>query len=291
MAHKDERDGVPRSELTGYLEAALTMIDEASELTRSYFERERLEEELKGDLTPVTEADLAVERLLRDRITTRYPNHGIIGEELEHSNASADFQWTIDPIDGTRCFANRIPTFGTMLSLRLNDLPLVGVIDHPALRLRVAGAYGAELLRNGAPYVPRRNVGHDAPLSRGEIVVTGIRECFDRTGEGSLFEQLTAWHPISHSYYDCFGHTLAIQGSVAALVEMNVKIWDLSPTELLIGLSGGRYVELRRKRAVDGPELISAVFGRPGAVASVIDRFFSATEGTPAEEEGSSFPL
>ena len=104
---------------------------------------------LKADASYVTNADLAVERTLRALIGRRFPAHGIVGEEFPPVNAGAAFQWILDPIDGTLSFTHGIPYFGTIIALHHDGIPIVGVIDHPALGLCYSAGLGLGAWCNG----------------------------------------------------------------------------------------------------------------------------------------------
>ena len=88
---------------------------------------------LKGDFSPVTKADEDIEQFIRDKIFEKYPNHKIIGEELDDFEGSENITWYIDPIDGTRSFVAGKHDFGTLIALVINDELIGGVIDCPAL--------------------------------------------------------------------------------------------------------------------------------------------------------------
>jgi len=105
----------------------------------------------KGDASPVTAIDREVEKRLRARILEAYPDHGILGEEFESVGLDAEWVWVIDPIDGTKAFITGIPTFGTLIALARNGVPVLGVIDNPVTDERWVGADGVPTSRNGRP--------------------------------------------------------------------------------------------------------------------------------------------
>lgn len=116
------------------------------EATRKPFEIIR-----KGDGSPVTEVDKAVEDALRSLIGETYPSHGILGEERAASNPDAEFKWIIDPIDGTLPFLAGIPVFGTLIALVQGDAPIIGVIEMPMTGERWIGRKGLPTKCNGEP--------------------------------------------------------------------------------------------------------------------------------------------
>lgn len=116
----------------------------------------------KDDGSPVTEIDRDVELILRDAIARRFPDHGILGEEFGVSGADRSCVWVIDPIDGTRAFSVGLPGFGCLISLCVDGVPVVGVIELPVAGLRTLGAKGRATLCNGTPVRTRdcRDLAH-----------------------------------------------------------------------------------------------------------------------------------
>ena len=105
----------------------------------------------KGDGSPVTAIDRAVEAQLREMIAARYPNHGIVGEEHGATAPDSELVWVLDPIDGTLPFLAGIPVFGTLIALVRNQVPVIGVVDFPVTGERWIGAAGMPTRRNGEP--------------------------------------------------------------------------------------------------------------------------------------------
>jgi len=136
----------------------------------------------KGDASPVTAIDKEVEKRLRARIRETYPGHGILGEEFESVGLDAEWVWVIDPIDGTKAFITGIPTFGTLIALARDGVPVLGVIDNPVTNERWLGGDGVPTSLNGKPVRTRacRNlgealVGNGNPESLDEADTAGFR--------------------------------------------------------------------------------------------------------------------
>ncbi|MGE5400771.1 MAG: inositol monophosphatase family protein, partial [Ignavibacteriales bacterium] len=111
---------------------ARLLADKSGEIIRSYF-RTEIKIESKGDMSPVTVADKKAEEIMRELIMREFPDHGILGEEFGSHNVDADYQWVLDPIDGTKSFICGTTTFGTLIALMKNGEPLIGVINQPVL--------------------------------------------------------------------------------------------------------------------------------------------------------------
>jgi fructose-1,6-bisphosphatase/inositol monophosphatase family enzyme len=180
----------------------------------------------------------------------------------------------MDPIDGTEEFVHGIPTFGTMLALHHRGVPLVGVIDHPALDVRVTAGIGLGTYRNG-----RRIWLTDVPVSprpEGVRLVLSARVNFTRhIDEGHLFEALTRAYPNHRIYRAAYAHTATVTGAADAMVDMHNRLWDLAPSQVLVEEAGGRYAVVRDFPAPDGGRVLSAVFGQP----AVVDRLATFFRG------------
>lgn len=138
----------PRTIPQELIRFAEELADASRALILSRF-RQNIDIEMKEDDTPVTEADLDVETLIREMIADRYPSHGVIGEEHPSNLNSADHIWVIDPIDGTRSFIAGRPVFGTLIALTVDAAPVLGVVDIPIMRERWVGASGHATRLNG----------------------------------------------------------------------------------------------------------------------------------------------
>src|SRR5262249_18069284 len=159
----------------------------------------------------VTDVDRGIERRLRDMIERWFPDHGVIGEEYPPTRPDSPFQWIMDPIDGTEEFVHGIPMFGAMLALHHHGAPLVGVIDHPALDLRVSAGRGIGAYRNGQ----RLRLVPVPASQRSEAVrlVLSARLNFTRhLDESHLFEDLTRRYPNHRIYRAADAPTAVVPG-------------------------------------------------------------------------------
>ncbi|MDH3377615.1 MAG: histidinol-phosphatase [Gammaproteobacteria bacterium] len=141
--------------LREFLEFAHELAEISGALIRDAFRRPH-SVAVKDDASPVTPADKAVESRLREQISARYPQHGILGEEYDDIQANAELVWVIDPIDGTKQFAAGLPTFATLIALAHDGRPVVGIIDQPVTSERWVGMSGAGTTFNGKPVRTRR---------------------------------------------------------------------------------------------------------------------------------------
>src|SRR4051812_43590859 len=133
------------------LDVAVSLVRAAGELTLQWFRQPGLEIERKGDGTPVTEADKAAERFLREQIADRFPDDTIIGEEEADVAGTSGRTWIIDPIDGTKAFTHGVPLYTNLLAVDDGQGPAVGVINMPALSEIVYAGRGLGCFCNGEP--------------------------------------------------------------------------------------------------------------------------------------------
>ena len=136
-------------ELRGYLEFAVETAHEAGRLTLGYFRTGAARPELKDDDTPVTVADREAERLMRARISERYPGHAVVGEEYGEEGGAGGLRWILDPIDGTKAFVRGVPLYGVLVALEIEGSCEVGVAYFPALDEMLCAATGEGCHLNG----------------------------------------------------------------------------------------------------------------------------------------------
>jgi hypothetical protein len=137
----DIRNEIPAHDIERFHIKALEFSSSARSLVLSMLAA-GFEVKHKPDNSLVTSVDLRVEEHLRGLIHLHFPEHGIIGEEYPPANPQAAYQWIMDPIDGTEDFVQHLPTFGSILALHYRGEPVMGVIDHPVLDMRVSAAFG-----------------------------------------------------------------------------------------------------------------------------------------------------
>lgn len=134
-----------KTDLTELTAFANHLADLSEPIAQKYF-RVPNGEIIKEDKSPVTLADREIEAVIRAEIEARFPEHGIIGEEFGVRNPGADFQWILDPVDGTSSFIIGRPTFGTLIALAYKDETQIGIINQPISRERWVGVMGRRFL-------------------------------------------------------------------------------------------------------------------------------------------------
>lgn len=214
--------------------------------------------ETKKDGSPVTEADRAAERAIREVLRQALPEAAILGEEFgAEGESDASLQWVIDPIDGTIAFSRGIPLFGTLLALLEDGEPVLGVIDCCAVNERLVGWKGGGCFRDGNPvHASQARDLRRALVSHGDVF------CFDRAGKRAVYERMAREIPMLRGYTDAFGHAQTCAGAVDAMVDLDLNPWDMAATRILVRESGGACALTPRQD--NGKQ--GLVFGSPALV-------------------------
>jgi myo-inositol-1(or 4)-monophosphatase len=188
-----------------------------------WFCNPKLSIEQKADRTPVTEADKAAERVIRDRIVKRFPAHGIIGEEFGSNQEAAEFLWMIDPIDGTKSFVAGNAQFGTLIALLHNQKPVLSCIHFPATQQLIIGN-GTTAQLNGHP-IQCRKIKH---LSEAILLTTDLdNPCIHQSAEG--WNKLKGSVKKTYTWGDCYGYYLAASGGADIMCDPVLNPYDFIP--------------------------------------------------------------
>ncbi|MBK1878891.1 inositol monophosphatase family protein [Pelagicoccus mobilis] len=194
---------------------------ETERIILDYFESPDLEILSKSDDTPVTAADRKAEEMIRAAIETVYPEHGIMGEEFGNSNESADYQWVVDPIDGTKTFTAGTPLFGTMIALLKDGEPLFGCINYPVIHKRLSGD-NQNAYCNTKPISARSGV----PLSDAIVLTTDVQS-IPKYQNGANFDELLGKTKFCRTWGDCFGYFLVATGKADIMLDPIMNPWDI----------------------------------------------------------------
>ena len=250
------------AELRGWVDAALAWCDEADAIALRHFRRDPLTTR-KPDRTFVTEADMAVERYLRERIADAFPGHGVVGEEFGIEASGASVRWFLDPIDGTHNYLRGIPIFGALLGVERDGELQAGVISAPAMggrwfAWRGGGAWASGPLAGvDAGTAPRRiHASGIDELGDAQIVYANAQELARSTrtpGFAALIDQ--AWR--ERGFGEFWGYSLVAEGSAEVMVELGLKIWDVAAPAVLVEEAGGRITDFEGRRVFDGGTIVA----------------------------------
>lgn len=224
------------------LRLALALADAADEITMHHFQSVTLSIRTKHDRTPVSEADEAVERMIRGQLERERPDDGILGEEFG-ARGGAQRRWIIDPIDATKNYIRGIPLFATLIALDEQ----IGVVSAPAIGRRWWAARGEGAFCNGREM-------HVSTVNE----IAGAQLCYDDVpgfethGLGEVFLALARRCGRTRGFGDFWSHMLVAEGAAEIAVEPEVAHWDMAAVKVIVEEAGGRFTNLRGEARADG---------------------------------------
>jgi histidinol-phosphatase len=222
------------------LTLARELADLADTITMARVGMADLKIETKRDMTPVTEADTAVEAALRARIAVARPDDAVVGEEFGASKGSgAGRRWIIDPIDGTKSYVRAIPTWSTLIALQVGDETEVGVVSMPEIGRRWWAVRGRGAFLNGHPI----RVSAVATLSDAHLAWSSVDE-WDAIGRFDSMVTLARACWRSRGIGDAWQYMLVAEGAVEIALDPQATLWDLAAPKLIVEEAGGRFTDL-----------------------------------------------
>lgn len=234
---------------------ALEIAGYADQLTMSRFECSDLSVKSKPDMTPVSDADLACEKLIREELDKARPQDEVLGEEFGGEATRSGRQWVIDPIDGTKNFVRGVPVWATLIALLEDGEPVVAVVSAPALRRRwyASKDMGAYRIFGGEPRCLK--VSSVEAIEDASMAMSSLEGWTER-GLRDKFLKLTddAWR--LRGYGDFWNYCLVAEGAVDIAAEPEVSLWDLAAPSLIVKEAGGSFTNVE---GTPGPAGGSAV--------------------------------
>lgn len=228
-----------------FLTTALDAARAAAEVVRRYYQQ-NIAITIKADKSPVTQADVETEQVIRALISSRYPDHGFYGEETGSQGLDAEYLWLVDPIDGTKAFVREYPMFSTQIALMHRGKLIVGVSSAPAY-----GVSGGELAY--------AEVGKGAWLNDKSITVSDIdtiEKCAISGGnlktlalgpQWGNYGRLIASASRIRGYGDFLHYHLLAAGKIDLVIESDVNILDIAALAVIVEAAGGKFTQLDGK--------------------------------------------
>jgi histidinol-phosphatase len=229
--------------LTDDLRLAHVLADDADSITMSRFKALDLHVAAKPDLTPVSDADTAVEEAMRRTLSRARPRDAVHGEEMDDTGWGPR-RWVVDPIDGTKNFVRGVPVWASLISLMINDEVVVGVVSAPALGRRWwaslgGGAYtGKSLMSATQCHVSDVVAIEDASLSYASI------SPWVESGLGQQFVDLlrSCWR--TRAYGDFWSYMLVAEGAVDIACEPDLELHDMAACSIVVTEAGGSFTDV-----------------------------------------------
>jgi histidinol phosphatase-like enzyme (inositol monophosphatase family) len=220
-------------DLTPYRTFIAELAQQSGEFIRPFFGNPSLAVETKEDQSPVTAADRGAEELLRRLIGKKFPQHGIVGEELGSDRADAEWVWVLDPIDGTKSFISGVPLWGTLIALLHQGQPVLGCIHQPVLGQLMLGD-GRETTLNG-----RRVSVRDCARIEDAVFLTSDPLNPAKFQNGSAYASLIARARLVRTWGDCYGYLLVASGWADVMIDPIMNPWDIAALVPVIRGAGG----------------------------------------------------
>ena len=207
-------------------------------------------------MTPVTEADRGVERLVRERLAAARPEDSIVGEE-EGRSGEGPRRWIIDPIDGTKNYVRGIPFWATLLALEVAGEIEVGVVSAPAVGRRWWARRGQGAFVDDGLTTRRLRVSGIGRLADAQLCFAGVE---DWEAIGRLDDLLElgrrCWR--TRGLGDVWNYMLVAEGGVEIGLDAEVKLWDLAAPMVIVEEAGGRFTDLGGAPRADGGDAIAS---------------------------------
>lgn len=237
-----------RTDYAADLAVARALADTADAITLNRFGATDLRVAAKPDLTPVSDADTAVERSIRDALASARPDDAVSGEEFGAEGA-ARRRWVIDPIDGTKNFVRNVPVWATLIALLDGDDAVVGVVSAPALGRRwwAARGTGAWTSWLGGP-ARQLTVSQVERLSDASLSYASLSG-WERIGRRDAFVNLAEQVWRSRAFGDFWSYMLVAEGAVDIAAEPELSLWDMAALAPIVTEAGGRFTGLN---GIDG---------------------------------------
>jgi histidinol-phosphatase len=226
------------------------LADRAGEIGLGFFGGS-FEVRLKPDRSPVTEADVAIEETIRGAIRERYPEDGVLGEE-GGSEGSGRRRWIVDPIDGTKNFADGVQVWSNLVALAVDDEPVVGVVNFPALGERYEASTGGGARLNGVPI----HVSRADRVSRSFFVFAGMEDWLEGAYAAGV-QGLVREARRNRGFGDAWGHCLVARGSADVMVELELATWDWAALQVVVQEAGGRMSQFDGSPLVHGGTVLA----------------------------------
>ncbi|GGL73004.1 histidinol-phosphatase [Wenxinia marina] len=239
------------------VDVARQLADVARPETLRHFRSAALAVDDKGDgrFDPVTEADRAAERAMREVLAARRPDDGILGEEFGRTEGTSGIDWILDPIDGTRGYMSGTPTWGVLIAAATGGRPVLGIIDQPFIGERFLGGLGHAECTGPQGAAPLR-CRAARPLAEATLFTT-----FPEVGtpdERRGFEAVARQARLVRYGMDCYAYALVAAGQVDLVIEAGLAPYDIAGPLAVVEAAGGIVTDWQGGDASGGGRVIAA---------------------------------
>ena len=228
------------TDISGFESTLHDLADRSASVILPFFRTKIAVEEKyeKGIYDPVTAADRQAEQIMREVITKKFPDHGIIGEEFADITPEAEHCWIFDPIDGTRAFIIGAPTWGTLIGLTHNEAPKLGMMNQPFTKERFWGGPAGSFHRHGSQDSQKLSTSNIGELENASLSSTAP-EHFSKQSNWQRFQSLSAKSRMTRYGYDCYAYCLLAMGLIDLVAETDLATYDIAPLIPIVRGAGG----------------------------------------------------
>jgi histidinol-phosphatase len=228
---------IEQIDLNQALQVARAAAQAADAVAMEYF-RSDLTVETKDDASPVTEADRACERIIRDTILNAFPDHAIYGEEYGQRGESR-YLWLVDPIDGTRSFIRHLPFWSVQIALMIDDELVLGVSSAPAF------GETAWALEGQGTFIDERRVQvrEISELGQADVSFGNLRS-LARGADWPWVGRIVAQAARCRGYGDFYSYHRLAEGNQDVVIESDVNILDIAALTVIVREAGGKITDL-----------------------------------------------
>ncbi|EEB84354.1 histidinol-phosphatase [Roseobacter sp. GAI101] len=233
------------------------LADAARRATLPHFRTAALatDNKLAEGYDPVTEADRAAERVMREILSKERPHDAILGEEYGAESGTSGLTWVLDPIDGTRGFVSGTPTWGVLIALGDDKGPFFGIIDQPYIGERFIGTSSDASMTGGSGTHPlKTRTARD--ISEATVFTT-----FPEVGsaaEGAAFAEVSRRARLTRYGMDCYAYALVAAGQVDLVIEAGLQAYDIQAPIAVVQAAGGIVTDWQGGPAHQGGRAVAA---------------------------------
>lgn len=224
--------------MSPFLKVAIEAAEAAQKVIKKYYQGD-VDIEIKPDETPVTIADIETEKTIKKIILDAFPDHGFFGEETGKVNEDAQYNWLIDPIDGTKSFVREYPFFSTQIALMKDDELVLGVSNAPEFNEMAYAEKGQGAWLNGkAIEISDIETIKQSTLSLGNLASIAKKDQWANLG--SLVSEVNR----VRGYGDFYHYHLLASGKIDIILESDINILDIAALAVIVREAGGIFTDL-----------------------------------------------
>ncbi len=233
-----------------------TLADAASGAIMPHFRQSfAVDNKWETGFDPVTIADKNGETAMRTLINSTFPGHGILGEEHGAENLDAEHVWVLDPIDGTRAFITGLPTWGTLIGLRINGTASLGMMVQPYIGERFGGDCKTAWYRG--PLGQKSIRSRRCERLEDATIFTTTPDLFTET-ERPAFDRVEATAQLSRYGTDCYGYCMVAAGHGDAVIESGLQAYDIVALVPIVEGAGGVVTTWTGGSPAEGGQIVAS---------------------------------